>query len=509
MVKKLLLVLFLLTSFVSANARFDTYITKKTEKIYKQRDFRPIWIKDFTIAQSVFYFIDYVDKHQDFFSADDLQKINYFKKFLDHADLGSSDAYANVDVTITKVFLKYAYILNFGGDRTNNYGIKGFDVSTKKEKDKYSVKGFSARQENKFFANAVQYFDNVEEVYPFINYLVPVDSRYVKLKEVKSRYEEIAQNGGFVKVAYGNKLKIGSRGKRVKSLYFRLLQTGDITERKNDAALLKFDNIVKKGVMHFQKRFNLREDGVIGKNTITLLNVPVKKRLREIDINLRRWHFLPRQFGENYILVNIPEYRLRLYRDSKQELAHNVIVGTHDHPTPVFSEDMKYIVVNPYWRVPESIILKEFVPKMQEDLGYLDGKNIAIYTNSALKGKTIDPYEIDWDSFDKYALRNSGYRFIQMSGDKNALGRIKFLFPNRHSVYLHDTPTKYLFKKKKRSYSHGCIRLQNPFKLAEYILNDKEGRGIVLSDIVVIVDLLTYNVIQSIKNVSKLKLVST
>jgi murein L,D-transpeptidase YcbB/YkuD len=481
---RLFIIVSLAFSLSFASIISSKFIDKKVETIYKKRDFSPIWINDLMVDSSVFHLIDYIERNGDLLTAQEMEEVRQVKEYLEGIDLTSSEEFAKVDIYITKFYMKYAYILYFGGNRSENYKIKGFDVKAKKKKNDYKVEGFTRKDEEKFLKQAINQLSKLETMPIFIDKLVPDAPEYQKLKEARKIYEEIVQSGGFVQVDKGKKLKLGSSGLRVQQLYYRLFQTGDITERKNDEEMLSFDDIVDEGVKRFQKRFNLKEDGIVGKNTLKILNISAAKRIREIDINLRRWHFLPRDFDGDHILINIPDFTLRYMKGDDEVLRHKVIVGKYDHPTPRFSETMKYVVINPYWRVPKSIIIKEFVEEMQEDIDYLERQRISIYRTSMPEGAPVDPYEIDWYSFDDEQLAATGYNFIQSVGDKNALGRVKFLFPNRHSVYLHDTPSKSLFRHNQRSFSHGCIRLHNPLKFAEFLLNEKEAKGIDLDSMV-------------------------
>ncbi len=185
----------------------------------------------------------------------------------------------------------------------------------------------------------------------------------------------------------------------------------------------------------------------------------------EIIANMERWRWLPRDLGLSYILVNIPEYELRVFRDGKIVHQTHVIVGKRETPTPIFSGQMDHLIVNPYWNIPPSIALKEMLPQLQRDPYALQRKGFEVVKG----GKVVDPASIDWSS----GVRNVGIR--QPPGERNALGFIKFMFPNQHAVYLHDTPSRRLFANASRAYSHGCVRVMEPFKLAEIVLSAETG----------------------------------
>jgi murein L,D-transpeptidase YcbB/YkuD len=189
--------------------------------------------------------------------------------------------------------------------------------------------------------------------------------------------------------------------------------------------------------------------------------------LEQILMNLERWRWAPRDLGDRYILINVPSYQLQVMEGEKPTLAMRVIVGQPDKRTPLFSDEMTYVVFSPYWNIPADILKNETLPRMAKDPDYLSRNNIEVVGTSG--NEVIDPEGIDWS--DESATK--GLRFRQAPGDENALGLVKFIFPNHFNVYLHDTPSDALFFKEKRALSHGCIRVENPVALAEYVLGDQ------------------------------------
>lgn len=186
-----------------------------------------------------------------------------------------------------------------------------------------------------------------------------------------------------------------------------------------------------------------------------------------IRMNLERWRWGPRDLGDRYILINVPSFQLQVIEGGTPVLAMRVIVGAPDTPTPLFSDRMTYVVFSPYWNIPESILREETLPRLADDPDYLSRNNIEVV---GAAGEVVYPSELDWDD----AEATAGLRFRQAPGPENALGLVKFIFPNHFSVYLHDTPTDALFNKPTRTFSHGCIRIEKPVALAEYVLRDKQ-----------------------------------
>lgn len=290
-----------------------------------------------------------------------------------------------------------------------------------------------------------------------------------KLEEEERRLEKIIKKGGFVKVPGYKKIELGAKGKRVELLKQRLKQSGDYKSYKIDDV---FDEKLRQAVISFQLRHGLNPDGVAGTYTIRMMNISAKKRLGQIQYNRKKFaKFDVEALGDRYIIVNIPDYRLNIVEKKKSVKTMKVIVGTYKNQTPTFNKEMSYVVVNPKWNVPRSIAVKEILPKLKKNPDYLKRQNMNLYSLADGKTKKIDSSTVDWSTYNK---RNFNFLFSQKPGARNALGRIKFIFPNKYSVYMHDTNSHYLFKRDRRAFSHGCIRLEKPYDMAEYVFRDVE-----------------------------------
>jgi len=230
-----------------------------------------------------------------------------------------------------------------------------------------------------------------------------------------------------------------------------------------------YDDDLVSAVTDFQSQSGLTPDGVVGPATLAALNNVGRKISREdIIANMERWRWLPHDLGDFHVLVNIPEFRVAVVQDDQTMFSTRVVVGKPATPTPLFSNSIKNIVVNPYWNVPASIVAKEVAPDMLRNPGYIYNQNMEIVSGAHV----VDASAIDWSSVTQ---GNWHYTLRQLPGGANALGRIKFLFPNDHDVYLHDTPSKSLFSNAVRAYSHGCVRVQNPMDFASALLKYEPG----------------------------------
>jgi murein L,D-transpeptidase YcbB/YkuD len=260
-------------------------------------------------------------------------------------------------------------------------------------------------------------------------------------------------------------LKPGDSNPAVVTLRQRLAASGHL---KGEAAATNtspvYDNELVEAVKSFQELHAVKASGVVDAPTLAAMNVPIDRRIEQIELNLERWRWMPDDFGEHHFMVNVPYFHLLARKDNKTVMDIRVVVGKPGNETPLFSDEMESVVFSPYWNIPDSIAQNETAPAMARDPAYLAKQNIEILRTSG--GGTVSASEVNWD--DPNALR--GLAFRQRPGSRNALGNVKFLFPNEHNVYLHDTPADSLFGRPTRAFSHGCMRVEEPEKLAAYVL---------------------------------------
>ena len=272
--------------------------------------------------------------------------------------------------------------------------------------------------------------------------LAPVYRQYALLKSYLQRYAAIQANGGWGKIVTSKKmLKRGDSSEVIGSIRKHLFITGDISQDDRSA---KFDTVLEAAVKKYQSRFGLTATGIITPTLISEMNQPVEKRIEQIVVNMERCRWVPVALNTDYLLVNIPDYKLHVYEKDSLVWSMNVVVGKNQHRTVVFNGDMKYVVFSPYWNIPPSILRNEVLPAIRRNSRYLASHNM------------------EWN----------GGNVRQKPGPNNSLGLVKFLFPNSHNIYLHDSPAKSLFNEDKRAFSHGCIRLAEPKKLASYLLRN-------------------------------------
>ena len=297
--------------------------------------------------------------------------------------------------------------------------------------------------------------------------LPPSQPGYQRLRAALVHYQEIARNGGWSPLAAGPLLEFGSYHREVAFLRHRLRIEGDLALRPiRDEEF--FDRAVEHAVERFQVRYGLKMDGVVGPATRAVMNIPVSQRIELIKLNMERWRWLPRHLGQRYIMVNTAGFELAAFENRHTQFTMWVIIGKPDWQTPVLSGKMHTVVFNPYWTVPRKIALEELIPAQRRNPNFFSKRGIRVYRS----GTELDPRNIDWSKVDKDHLP---YLLRQDPGPRNPLGRIKFLFSNQYQIYLHDTPKQTLFNQPTRAFSHGCVRVEDPVRLASFVLGTDAG----------------------------------
>jgi len=302
----------------------------------------------------------------------------------------------------------------------------------------------------------------------FLESLVPSLSYYRSMQARLSSYRAIASRGGWPSVPDGAPLQRGDDDPRVAAVRARLaVEHPELGSRRAEPNI--FDSALEESVSRFQADHGLGVDGAVGPATLRAMNVSVAERIDQLRVNLERVRWVQAEFADtqDFVVVNVAGFYVRLYEDGEIDWESRVIVGTEHDQTPAVAADMTYLVLNPTWIVPRSIIRDEMFPEMKADPTYLSARNLDLFNQ---EWRRMDPAMLDWENF---SASDFPYSVVQRPGPGNALGAVKFMFPNAYSVYLHDTPSPELFSRSRRTFSHGCVRVENPLEFAARLLEDQ------------------------------------
>ncbi len=425
--------------------------TQKLYFFYGARHFEPIWLSQGADGKVVFS--ANAEKIIDVFKKSELEGFrpsDYLTADLDPAAAGTDPAkLAALETAFSAAAVKYAQDA-FGG-RVNPLDVnKDWTIEPKRINEAELLVKLAAS-------------DDPGQI---LLDLSPKQREFVALRTALAKFytgDEVVDAA--ITIPEGVTLKPGMKDERVTLLRQRLdVPEPDIPETAGaDAKVdINYDKALVEAVKTFQGGLGLEADGVIGPATIAALNGGSATTKEDIIANMERWRWEPDDYGRFEVEVNIPEFRLWIKKDGEVVHTTRVVVGRPQNQTPVFNNSIKHIVVNPYWNVPPSIATNEIKPHLMSNPGYLDSQNMEMLSG----GKVINASAIDWTQ-----TNINNFHIRQKPGGGNALGQIKFLFPNEHDVYLHDTPSKSLFSRTFRAYSHGCVRVENPMDFANALLN--------------------------------------
>lgn len=435
------------------------YYPSVISSFYEKCDFKPLWTLDTGLTPQAEQLVHSIEKaeldgliSEDYHLSQIKTLIDDFKETLLQRKSFDLEKQVDLDILLTDAFLLFSSHLLTGRV------IPG-SVDT-------TWLFFNPPTDIALILNSNAYSNGIES---FLEGLRPVHSAYYRLRDALQHYIYIQKKGGWPSIPPGSSLKIGDVHDRIDKIRKRLIVTEDIGPHTHSVKPAEFDESLMKGVQRFQIRHGIEPDGVVGLSTLLAMNVPVEDRIRQIELNLERWRWIPRDLGSRYILVNIADYSLAVVENQVTVLGMRVVVGKAYRRTPVFSEKMKYLVLNPFWTIPVKIAIEDKLPIIRKNPLYLTQHHIKVFGNWGEDAPEINPVTIDWY---RVTSTNFPYRLRQDPGPSNALGRIKFMFPNKFSVYLHDTPQRGLFKRASRDFSSGCIRIEKPVELAKYLLQN-------------------------------------
>jgi murein L,D-transpeptidase YcbB/YkuD len=405
---------------------------------YGARHFEPIWLS--TAANGAVAFSEPAQKILKLFEAaetEGLRPSDYLTPELNTAAVGSDPAaMAALETAFSAAALRYATHLYTGRIVPSSVDVN-LDVAPKTLDETALLVELASSPDPASVLAALE----------------PAHPEFLALKAALATFDD-TQTDRPAQIAMGPTIKPGMSDPRVPLIRARL----ELPATTDTV----YDDTLVEAMKTFQTTQDLDVDGVMGPATLTALNGGAPVTRADIIANMERWRWMPRDLGAFNVFVNIPEYRLAINRDGQEAYATRVVVGALKHQTPIFSDNIRHIVVNPYWNVPNSIVKAEIGPKTRANPNYIDSQNMDLLYN----GDVVSPWQVNWaavgDSF-PFGVR-------QRPGPSNALGQIKFLFPNKHDVYLHDTPSKALFSRGFRAYSHGCVRVQNPMEFADALM---------------------------------------
>ncbi|MEJ2594078.1 MAG: L,D-transpeptidase family protein [bacterium] len=428
----------------------DTYLYGQDTiiKYYVLREYEPVWAD----PENRQAYLEIIEGSKDEGLIPEDYHLEKIKSLMNMGDAIDSYNEAQLDLLMSDGIILYAHHMNFG------------------KVSQADLRGSWKVPDTPLPGNSVQLVLNAlktHQLKELSQKTGPQHFMYVQLKNGLKKYREIAAAGGWPQVPEGDVLKKEMTDERVAVMRERLRITGDLTATDPEDPNY-FDDQLEEAVKNFQFRHNLNQDGVAGKKTIERMNLPVDVRIDMIRLNMERARWVMNELADDFLVVNIAGFNLR--RVTNQEVVYYspVIVGKKYHESPIFMATMKYFVINPTWTVPYSIATRETLPKLQKDPGYLDQQHMIIMDRS---GKKLDPYSID---FSQYSRNNFPFTVRQEPGPHNALGEVKFIFPNPFNVYVHDTPARGLFAREERAFSHGCIRLQKKWELLLSLTDDPD-----------------------------------
>ncbi len=426
----------------TASARDEAIAT-----FYKERNYKPIWTGNGD-RQRRRAFLDAVSKASDHglpigrYDADQLKR--------DLGSFKSAKARGILEVEMTKRFLQYAQDLQ-----------SGILEPLKVDKELY-VK--PPRRDR--LANLKAFSKSSPQA--FLRSLAPKHPDYARLLKEKARLEKVVGRGGWGDKVPGKKIKPGQSGAKVFALRKRLTAMG----YKKVGISPDYNDALKMVVARFQQDHGLNRDGVAGGATLAAMNVSAQTRLQQVIVGLERQRWLNKPRGKRHIIVNQADFRAHVMDNGKSTLETRVVVGkAGKFRTPEFTDEMTHLIINPTWHVPKSIARKEYLPMLKENPDALRRQGIRM---TDAEGQPVDPATIDYTEYD---VNNFPFDLKQPPSSGNALGKVKFMFPNRFNVYLHDTPSKSLFARDVRAYSHGCVRVQKPLELAYTLLKPQSANA--------------------------------
>ena len=421
------------------------------ESFYKGRKYQPAWYQDGHLMQTETLIKAIEEAYGDGLTPDyyHLEVIRSLVKTVQKESFSDTLHLTDLDILLTDTFLTLGCHLS--GGCVNPVTIE--------------TEWFARRRTVDVAAVLEQALKN-KQIRESLERLRPEQDAYYRLRQALARYRELLLKGEWPLISNGPLLKKGTMSDRVVDLRKRLVASGDLEPDEARGGGL-FDEKLMQSVISVQKRHGLKADGIVDSATLKALNIPLKERVRQMELNMERLRWILGNREQRSIVVNIANFQLDVIENGKSIISMKVVVGKPYWDTPVFTATMTYLIINPSWNVPDSIARKELVKKIKNNPHYPAEENIKVLRGWGSREEEINPETIAWS---KITANNLPYRFSQEPGPRNPLGRLKFMFPNKFNVYLHDTTAKRLFSETVRAFSHGCTRIEKPIELGEYVL---------------------------------------
>lgn len=427
------------------------YAAVLIESFYKGRNYQPAWSRDGRLMQAETLIKAVEEAYGDGLTPD-YYHLGLIRSMVDKVEkkiFTDAMRLADLDIFLTDAFLTLGCHLSGGCVDPVTIEAEWF-----------------AKHGNVDVSSVLEQALKKKQVRESLIRLRPEQGVYSRLRQALARYRGLSLKGEWPQVSTGPRLKKGSTSDRVLELRKRLAASGDLESDEANGGDF-FDEKLQQSVSIFQERHGFKADGIVGPATLDALNVPLKQRIRQMELNMERLRWILGNVEQRSIVVNIANFELYVIENGKSILSMKVIVGKPYRRTPVFTAKMTYLIINPSWNIPERIAGEEILEKIKKDPHYLAGQGIKVLRGLGSQEEEIDPETIDWSKVTASTLR---YNFRQEPGALNPLGRLKFMFPNKFDVYLHDTPSKRLFSEDVRTFSHGCTRIEKPIELGEYLL---------------------------------------
>ncbi len=423
----------------------DLNYSKEVSSFYESRDFEPVW-NDRALRENLFRIVENIEDEGLFFEdyhGDQLQKL--FRSLNENSEEENN----LLEILLTDSYLRLSKDLATGKIKpTEVHEIWGTNIN--------KVDAISLLKDAISSGNIQESLDTLK----------PDHIVYYQLKSALKKFKKAGiEEKSPTKINSGRLIRPGDKNDRLVSVTKRLAELG-YYKGIIDSTNTTYNDELQNAVKEFQLEHDLQVDALLGNTTISNLNLTRKDRYHQILVNLERWRWLPRNLGDHYIIVNIPDFQLSVVKAEDTVRTHKIMVGTEVRKTPVFSDEIGYIIYNPTWTIPPTIKKNDVIPGAQKDIGYFQKKNIEIFNK---EGNAVDPASVNFNS-----TKARSYTYRQPAGPTNPLGIVKIIYPNEYLIYLHDTPSKSLFEKNARAQSSGCVRVQDALGLAKYLISDQE-----------------------------------